>query len=201
MKKILKIVTIVILATNILFISCKKADITDLTINTNNSTESYSDSDSDKAAWFVIVAIAYIIVNISEGKYHKTTNYDPSTGAVIEIIEDCIGIGHCKMQARSAHNGLGLSSEAFDEDYDSEGNAYLAKTSDNKLLLCIDNTRENELFSNRFFYADSIEISRPLAIVNSEVLRSLNYSSDTKIKIHGKYKTYNDGEKKFIIIN
>ncbi len=199
MKKILKVVTIVMLATNILFISCKKAGLIDLTTNTNNSTESYS--DSDKAAWFVIVAIAYIIVNVSEGKYHKTITFDPSTGAVIEIVENCTGIGHCKIQARSAHNGLGLSSEVFDDDYDSEGNAYLAKTSDNKLLLCVDNTRENELFSNRFFYADSIEISRPLAIVNSDVLRSLDYSSDTKIKIHGKYKTYNDGEKKFIIID
>ncbi|MBQ8223188.1 MAG: hypothetical protein IJZ87_07620 [Bacteroidales bacterium] len=199
MKNISKIIIVIILATNILFSSCKKSEQIEMTLSTKDDIENYS--SGDRASWFVIVAVAYIIINISEGKYHKTTTYDPSTGNVIGIIEDCIGIGHCKIQVRSTHNGLSLSSEVFDEDYDCEGNAYFAKTSDNRLLLCVDNTRENEIIQDRLFYADSIEISRPLTIINGDVLKSLNYTPDTKIQIYGKYKTYNDGEKKYIIIN
>lgn len=198
--KTAKRIIILILATNILLMSCKKSEDIESNILDKNDIECYNNNDRGiLLPALAIVAIAKVIINLSEGQYYKITTMDPSTGATITE-EGCRGIGHCKIQVRSAVSGNSLTPEEFDNDYDCEGFAYIAKTANNHMLLYIDNNRDNEIISKRLFYSDSISISRPLIINDKEVLRSLNHQSSKEIIIHGKYKTYNDGDKKFIII-
>lgn len=95
------------MATNILLLSCNKSENVESNILDKNDIECYN--NNDRGIWlpaFTIIAIAKVIINLSEGQYYKITTMDPSTGTT-KTEEGCRGIWHCKIQVRSAVSGKG----------------------------------------------------------------------------------------------
>lgn len=71
-------------------ISCKKSEDIESNILDKNEIECYNNNDRGiLLPALAIVAIAKVIINLSEGQYYKITTMDPSTGAIITE-EGCI---------------------------------------------------------------------------------------------------------------
>ena len=156
----------------------------------------------EEVPWVPIIgALAYIIVHVTEGKYTSTTTTGPD-GSTTTTIE-CKGWGHCSIKGTTNSPGFSsnqsISSVDYGDDYDYTGSAQLVRTTDDRILLKIDNNEENSVVFNRFFYDKEILVSRPLIIDNYEVLQILNRKNP--VVIEGTYEVYHYRNWKYIVVD
>lgn len=197
MKYYLKKLSILYLVCSIflLFTSCNKHQVIQPASTSQNET---MDNGEKAPVLIIAAAIVFVIVHVTEGKYHKETivNADGSSSER----EWCEGNwGHCSINV-SKSNGTFVSSQQLDEDieYDYFCNASLIKSTDGKVVLKINNDTENINTCKNFFYDRKITISRPLTIDRVSVLNELKH--DKPITIQGEYKVYDDIDGQYIII-
>ena len=163
MKNLKSVLSVFTLAALLFLTACNKD--APLEIKEVNKTNI---SSEDRFPWLpVISGLVYIVVELSEGQYSKTTAPDGT------VTEKCSGVGNCGTHGTVQGTGNPLSTgetPGYASDYFS--NAILAKTHAGEVILGMDETADPAT-REKFFYSNEVYLSPAYTIDNPEVLEQL----------------------------
>lgn len=172
-------------------------------VPSDNKDQSELTTEKGPLKWIGIgIGVVIVIIAVTTGQYYERTFTFSDGSSYTE--KGCEGFGHCHMSAYLSGPGntpgAAISSKQEDDGYDFMGSAQLIKTSTGRVLLKIDNTRDNEDMHQRFFYDSKLSFSQAFVIDNEQVLAQLGKSAKNPIVIKGEYDVYDSQDGKFIVI-